>query len=821
MSFLRSQKAIKMENTLTAQDKFAIWDEFLKEWPLERVRKMTLQEYTEAGSQDTFTYWMEARLADMGSIWGGSAFKFGVYSRRDTKHIPSDSMRSYDDHYGWYTSRGETPQAAFEQIRADIVAIIEAVQQGDLKKIDENQLGEIYKWKIAFHYQSRETPVLISVFMKDALLVYLGEENRSVSMSELYTRIMNNRGSKEIFDLSREIWEKWEMIKPMRFWKISHGTDAQSGERREELFQHKLIAVHGDTAKSQGSNFINELQIGDYFYLCYGNKIQILGKIESDAEECDLLDDGWYCRRYSIVKQIDGSHAYTGIKKGWTPNYLSTCKLIPRTELNLFEENILQPFFDMKLIDFKGEAMNEEIMETLEPEMPAKTVKPDIPLNLILYGPPGTGKTYELNRLKAYFTETKQGMSDEAWMDQTIGQMTWWEVIVAVMSELKKPSTVAEIFEHPFIASKCRTLNKTKNIKQQVWAALQTHTPPESKTVNYKTRVEPHVFDKQEKSQWVLLQGWETECSDILGMVAKYKNNRPAADTVERFKFLTFHQSYSYEEFVEGIRAVVDDEDPNAPVRYEVQPGIFWEMCEKARNDRDHHYALFIDEINRGNISKIFGELITLIEEDKRDDHENQENQKIIVTLPYSKSPFAVPSNLHIIGTMNTADRSIAHMDTALRRRFEFKEMMPDPRKLKDIDMSDEGIDIPQMFYTMNKRIEVLYDREHTIGHAYFMPLLKNASLKTLQEIFTFKILPLLQEYFFEDWAKIRIVLGDNQKDTEYQFIQKRELSSDWFGGAELGYTQPAEYIINREAFSQVDTYVGIYETAPEKIDFN
>jgi len=797
---------------VTVHENYSIWDEFLKEWPLERVRNMTLDEYTQVGSKDTFTYWIESKLDSMGSIWGGSSFKFGVYSRKDTKHIESDSMRSYDGKYGWYTYRGTTPQEAFESVRKDIVEVIEAVQRGDLQKIDENQLGEMYKWKIAFHYQDRQNPLLVAVFMKDALLVYLGEPNRSTPMSELYKRIMQQRGSKDILSFSYDVWTRWEKTKPMRFWKISHGADSQSGERREELFENRLIAVHGDTAKSQGSNFLNELQIGDYFYLCYGNEIRLLGRIESEAEECDLLDEGWYCRHYSIIKQVDVIKPYSGIKKGWAPNYNSTCKQVPRAELKLFEDNILQPFFDMHLTDFKGKVPIEETSTEENKAEGSKLSKQDLTLNLILYGPPGTGKTYKLNELKAHFIETKQGMSDEAWMDQTIGQMTWWEVVVAVIFELNKPSTVAEIFAHPFIASKCRVLNKTKNIKQQIWAALQTHTRLESTTVNYKTRSEPFVFDKQENSQWVLLQGWETECADILRTVSRYKNDRPSAETIERYKFLTFHQSYSYEEFVEGIRAIVDEEDTNAPVRYEVQPGIFWEMCEKARNDRENHYALFIDEINRGNISKIFGELITLIEDDKRDDHANPHNQKITVTLPYSKKPFSVPSNLHIIGTMNTADRSIAHIDTALRRRFEFEEMMPKPKVLEDVDMKDEGIDVARMLYTMNRRIEVLYDREHTIGHAYFMPLLEDASLQMLGKIFEFKVIPLLQEYFFDDWDKIQIVLGDNQKEDENRFIQKYKLDTDLFGGAELGYVQPVEYIVNRNAFVQPEAYSGIYE---------
>jgi 5-methylcytosine-specific restriction protein B len=181
----------------------------------------------------------------------------------------------------------------------------------------------------------------------------------------------------------------------------------------------------------------------------------------------------------------------------------------------------------------------------------------------------------------------------------------------------------------------------------------------------------------------------------------------------------------------------------------------------------DENYVLIIDEINRGNISKIFGELITLIEPSKRTGSDNTE--ALTVTLPHSGKPFSVPDNLYLIGTMNTADRSLAMMDTALRRRFDFVEMMPKPELFKDKLIN--GIKLDSLLKKMNDRIEVLYDREHTLGHAFFIPVIdklefegEKAAFKELQNVFKNKIIPLLEEYFFEDWNKIRLVLGDNRK---------------------------------------------------------
>ena len=234
------------------------------------------------------------------------------------------------------------------------------------------------------------------------------------------------------------------------------------------------------------------------------------------------------------------------------------------------------------------------------------------------------------------------------------------------------------------------------------------------------------------------------------------------------------------------------------------------ELSKIVIKENKEPYVFIIDEINRGNISKIFGELITLIETTKRAGKE----ECISTKLPYSKEEFTVPDNVYIIGTMNTADRSIALMDTALRRRFKFEEMLPDYHLLEDIFVEDKGtkVNIGAMLKVINERIEYLYDREHTIGHAVFLELKENNNIDKLENIFKKSVIPLLQEYFYEDYEKIRLILGDNAKDEDEQFIFAESIKpKDVFEGDIGDIDIPdKKYIIKHENFRNIMAYKNI-----------
>ena len=440
-----------------------------------------------------------------------------------------------------------------------------------------------------------------------------------------------------------------------------------------------------------------------------------------------------------------------------------------------------------------------------------KTIEP---LNLILFGPPGTGKTYELNQLKAKYVSEAQTLTREQWLGEQLAERSWHDVIFMALADLGGKSKVAQIAAHEYIISKAKAKRRSNALNSTIWATLQTHTPEESTTVKYARRVPPYLFDKTDDSFWITLPEAQEESAELVALSKQLKQQPAESETLSRYEFVTFHQAYSYEDFVEGIRPELDED--SGELSYSLQDGVFRRICQRAEADPLHRYAIFIDEINRGNVAKIFGELITLIETDKR----TSGDKGMRITLPYSREPFGVPENLDIYGTMNTADRSIALLDTALRRRVRFKELMPDSSQIAGsdgagniVDEDGKQLNLRKLLDAMNHRIRFLLSRELMLGHAYLCPV---ANLTQLKTVFLNQFIPLLQEYFYEDWHKIQLVFRDidsTGKLVEAPLIGHVKLTSkDVFGFTHDDFEEVVEYRVSTAQEITPDSIRKIYE---------
>ena len=445
-------------------------------------------------------------------------------------------------------------------------------------------------------------------------------------------------------------------------------------------------------------------------------------------------------------------------------------------------------------------------------EMTNDDKKLTYPLNQILYGPPGTGKTYTtvvkaieiLEERKVDRSKNRDDLKrkfDEYIQSGQIKFVTFHQ------------SYGYEEFVEGIKAKNDANGNLKYEVGDGVFKAL-CQIAKKKNEITVKTKDDNKIIDEENfkelyDSYVLTLPEYSTSPSGKILTTQTgydfylYKNTTPSI--VVRAKSGSTPMSVAYSK----LKRVLFDGEEYAYPSYE--PKIIDDMkldIQKHTVDNSSkNYVLIIDEINRGNISKIFGELITLIEPSKR----LGANDEIIVELPYSKEKFGVPSNLYIIGTMNTADRSIALMDTALRRRFEFVEMMPEYDKLNKTII--EGINVGEMLKTINERIEYLYDRDHTIGHAYFMSLKDSADISELASIFKNKILPLLQEYFYDDWEKIRLVLGESQ------FIKEKKPANALFKSNTDYINDKILYEIDKEAFYDEQNYLKIYNLTNNQVD--
>lgn len=563
------------------------------------------------------------------------------------------------------------------------------------------------------------------------------------------------KARKEVYAIRQDL--KAEQNKVKRYWALGFGSEGWY-DRLEDFKKNnywQALDYGNDDDRSiaeKARELFMEIQPGDYAVIKgYGGRgdvnIHYMGEVVSIDPETNRID----------FTKLDYPLYHGKAPKGHgAGNWFNTILEVTRKP-------------DIDLLFYGKEPEKKEVDA-------GALFGENEPLNKILYGPPGTGKTFKLQtEYFDKFTTKQSAVSREQYFINKIQNFTWWEVIAAALLDLGK-TKVADILVHPLVKLRAE-VSSSSNIRPTLWGQLQAHTVEECKYVNVSRQLSPLIFNKTEDSFWELVGDLENEGPQVIELLEEFNNFKPEeGKVVKRYKFVTFHQSYSYEEFVEGIKPVMSKgEAVSKNLAYEIKDGKFKELCDIAKSDLKNPYALFIDEINRGNVSNIFGELITLIERDKRLGAKNE----LKAELAYSGDSFGVPPNLHIIGTMNTADRSVEALDTALRRRFTFEELLPNPDVIKSDGASQgvvevegkESIDLVDLLKTINKRIEVLIDRDHTIGHSFFMDV---QSLSDLEDVFKDNIIPQLQEYFYGDYGKIGLVLGKG-------FVEKSKKENNLF----------------------------------------
>ena len=341
------------------QQQYALWDEFLSVWPASRLATMTLDEYSQAGSKDRFTYWIESGLDKLGSIWGGSSFKFGVFSRKDTEDKKSDAKLSYSDTHGWYSSLGASAQEAFEKVRGHVVQVATLAAQGDLDGIDAfEHMGEAFKWKIAFHYQNRQAPVIVDIFKRAPLAAFVGG-TASQSMAALQKAALAKRpATMGILEFGRQVWEAWSQ-KNLAIWKLSHGNPPVFTDAERLQFRNESLAVMDRNTNApgpgaqqkgkQGKDFA-EAPVGTLFFLCHGNSPQLIGQFTAEATPC-AKGDGWLQRSYRILKPAQRNDRYTSNSKMWSPQGNSTFWQVGANDLPEFESTLLKPYFGADLAE--------------------------------------------------------------------------------------------------------------------------------------------------------------------------------------------------------------------------------------------------------------------------------------------------------------------------------------------------------------------------------------------------------------------------------------------------------------------------------------
>lgn len=934
----------KTESMSSNAELYKLREDFLKQWPIDRLKAMTIEEYTNL-DKTSFCYSLEHVTSNLGSIRGGSSYKFGIYRMGDSSGTQPANNRTNDGEYAWHTKYGVTREQAYASVKSIILKIATLSLNENFSEIEEIDLGDAFKWKIAFLYSNYK---LINIFKHSALKIsaeYLGYSDSNISYTELNKYILSKKGDQDFFDFAKSLWKVFdnrdEKRKLFENWlNLNQSTDSgkvSSYLRAIDILENEFeISVYNEDevseledlyedlknhqkdeygkyffnkAKSYGkggfysaavgmfiefvrdnpaksleeqalinllrllgkdisikyyillSEVINKLGInlGDNkvhytfrenkkrFGLTFGQKYGVMIEIKKRQLSFGHFDtinpsDNWWIEVNSIQDLLD---AKSIIIDSAIEEYSKTSKSgYKKHSSKVLERSILYPNYRDELFTKAfNTKTNQSNMNTQD----------SIDLNQIFFGPPGTGKTfhtineaikivdpefYEIHKndreqLKARFKLLSLNNDKES-----VGQIgfttfhqsfSYEDFIEGIKPSIENNPKEDEKFlkykiEDGVFKWICGLAEDSLNaVAVDTESLISLSTEEYEKAHFYKMSL---GNTQDENDNEIYEYCIENNCIsigfgdqlDFTGKDEKELRSFGNDNDLDSFSIQAMNLFSNYlkignyvvisygNKYVRAVGKVTGDyeyrDDSELPnnLHYKHFRSVEWiftdekisaneiynknlsqqtiykldkkyikqEFFVKEKKIDTHrlpknpkNFVLIVDEINRGNVSSVFGELITLIEKDKR----SGADEELSVTLPYSKKTFSVPHNVYIIGTMNTADRSIEALDTALRRRFSFREMPPKPELIKTVGSlkSTNGklgdIDVVKILKTINNRIEKLIDKDHKIGHSYFLNI---SSKQDLIDTFRDKVIPLLEEYFFGDFGKISLVLGSS-----------------------------------------------------------
>lgn len=776
--------------------------EFLERFSREKLNDMDLEDYalgkTKTGS---FCWWLEYNTTILGSIKGGNASKLIIYysKKNGSWEYPSDKFDSVE--------------AAWLKLKSDIIELINVYDKLPSEGIDKDSLlytANMLKGKILYLYHKDK---FLPIYQTSHLQKFLEVLNVPKSQWQGKDNIECNLLLKDAI-MKEDIIKDWHPIKianffystfmtEERYYKISPGEDAvyweecknggyisvgwnEIGDLKQypdyEEFKNAFQKYDFHNSKNKNTEKANELWM--FYNMKPGDKV-IANKGKSKILGIGIVTEKGYEYRYDLNTQ---KHV---VYVDWDQSIKEPIE-IPKQDY--WPMKTVVEITKKEFLEWTGrkEPANSKVLFTVEEEKFFARLESALERKgqCILYGPPGTGKTYlarkfidwknaEENIIKQKSFESKT----KVWMMVASGSHNFkWEDILKnngtvefSLRNVKRNfytarkgdkvvcyrggssdrafvglAEIAESFKNEKLAVKAIRPFKQEIHFDEIKDLIEYKTSQAGKLGNRGTMFEMNE-DFIQVIQEMLMDRGDAEAARLLD------------ESVERTNvdICTFHPSFSYEDFIEGFKPVTKGENQ---VAFEISDGIFRKLCNRAEENPNIPHYLIIDEINRGNVAKIFGEIITLLEKDKRE---------VEVVLPQSKESFRIPGNVFIIATMNTSDRSIKMMDAALKRRFAFIECMPN-YSIIDKEVEGLGISPATILKNINRKLIELGGRDKQIGHSYFMRDGEQInSVNELKKVYETEIIPLVQDYCFDDYNKLAEIVGEGFIDIDNMDINR------------------------------------------------